>query len=76
MAFIYIIYMIYYLLIYIYFFLFSSFLFLLDIFSLYISNVISFPGFPSENLLSPSLSPVHQPTHSYFLTLAFFYNGT
>jgi hypothetical protein len=30
-----------------------SFLLLLDIFFIYISNVIPFPGFPSENPLSP-----------------------
>jgi hypothetical protein len=45
-------------------FLFSSFLFLTDIFFIYISNVIPFPSFPSENshpLLPP---PVHQLTHS------------
>jgi hypothetical protein len=36
-------------------------LFLLDIFFIYISNVIPFPSFPSEN--PPSLAP--QPTHSH-----------
>ena len=34
-----------------------EFFFLLDIFFIYISNVIPFPGFPSENALSPPLSP-------------------
>jgi hypothetical protein len=29
-----------------------------DIFFIYISNVIPFPGFPSENLLSPPTSPL------------------
>jgi hypothetical protein len=39
----------------------------LDIFFIYILNVIPFPGFPSENPLPPD----SQPTHSRFLTLAF-----
>jgi hypothetical protein len=39
-----------------------SFFFLLDIFFIYISNVIPFPGFPSENPLSPSPPPC-SPTH-------------
>jgi hypothetical protein len=34
-----------------------------DIFFIYISNVIPFPSFPSENPLSPP--PVPQPTHSH-----------
>jgi hypothetical protein len=39
-------------------FLFFFFLpFLLDIFFIYISNVIPFPGFPSENPLHPSRAP-------------------
>ena len=33
------------------------FLFLLDIFFIYISNVIPFPSFPSENPLSPPPAP-------------------
>jgi hypothetical protein len=33
------------------------FFFLLDIFFIYISNVILSPGFPSENSLSPFPSP-------------------
>jgi hypothetical protein len=32
---------------------------LLDIFFFYNSNVIPFPGFPSENPLSPPPSPAH-----------------
>jgi hypothetical protein len=38
----------------------------LDIFFLYISNVISFPGFPSKNPLSPPSSP-YSPTHPLLL---------
>jgi hypothetical protein len=53
----------------------SSF-FSLDIFFIYISNVISFPGFTSEKHLCPLPLPAHQPTHSYFLALAFSYAGT
>jgi hypothetical protein len=34
------------------------YLFLLDIFFIYISNVIPFPSFPSENPLSPSALPL------------------
>jgi hypothetical protein len=41
--------------------------FVLDIF-IYISNVIPFPSFPSENPLSPPPSPC-------FLALAFPYTG-
>jgi hypothetical protein len=33
--------------------------FLLDIFFIYISNVIPFPGFPSKNPLSPLWKAVH-----------------
>ena len=51
------------------------FIFLLDIFFIYISNVIRFPGFPSKNpytLPKPLYPPpAHQPTHSCFLALAF-----
>jgi hypothetical protein len=36
---------------------FFEFLFLLDIFSIYISNVIPFPGFPSKTSLSYPSSP-------------------
>jgi hypothetical protein len=36
---------------------FGSFFFFLDIFFIYISNVIPFYGFPSENLLSPFTEP-------------------
>jgi hypothetical protein len=39
--------------------------FLLDIFFIYISNVIPFPGFPSKNPLSPPPPPAPQPTHSH-----------
>jgi hypothetical protein len=48
---------------------------LLDIFFIYISNVIPFPGFLSENPLSPPHPSAHQPTHSCFLVLAFSYTG-
>ena len=34
------------------------FSFLLDIFFIYISNIIPFPSFPSENPLSPPLLPL------------------
>jgi hypothetical protein len=40
--------------------------FLLDIFFIYILNVIPFPGFPSENSLSPSSCP-YFPTHTLLL---------
>jgi hypothetical protein len=40
--------------------------FLLDIFFLYISNVIPFPSFPSENPLFPPTSPC-PPTHPLIL---------
>jgi hypothetical protein len=45
---------------------YSFIYFLLDNFFIYISNVIAFPGFPSENLLplSPPSPPSHQTTHS------------
>jgi hypothetical protein len=49
---------------------------LLDIFFIYISNVIPFPGLPSENPLLSPLPLAHQPTHSHFLALAFPYTGT
>jgi hypothetical protein len=49
--------------------------FLLDIFFIYISNVIPFPGFPSKNPLSLPPPPAHQPTHSCFLALEFPYMG-
>jgi hypothetical protein len=57
------------------------FFLLLDIFFIYISNVIPFPGFPSRNPLSHTLSPAsvrvfsHPPTYSYLPTLAFPYTG-
>jgi hypothetical protein len=40
----------------------SHFLFLLDIFFIYISNVILFPGFYSKNPLSPTPTSTHQST--------------
>jgi hypothetical protein len=49
----------------------SSFWFLLDIFFIYISNVIPFSGFPSEKTLSSPPAP--QPTNSHFLAQAFPY---
>jgi hypothetical protein len=49
--------------------------FLLDIFFIYISNIIPFPSFPSENPLSPPRSPC-SPTHPLpFPVLAFPYAG-
>jgi hypothetical protein len=48
--------------------------FVLDVFFIYISNVIPFPAFPSENLSTPP-SPAHQPTQSQFLALAFLRSG-
>jgi hypothetical protein len=50
------------------------FYFLLDIFFIYILNVIPFPGFPSQKNLS--LPPTYQLTHSQFLVLAFPYIGS
>jgi hypothetical protein len=47
----------------------------LDIFFIYTSNIIPFPSFPSENPLSPPLSP-YSPTHlPLFLVLAFSYTA-
>jgi hypothetical protein len=54
---------------------FFSFLFSLDIFFIYITNVIPFPGFPSKNPLSDPSPPDHQSTHSHFLALASPYTG-
>jgi hypothetical protein len=51
-------------------------LFLLDIFFIYISNVIPIPSFSSENTLSLRPPPAQQPTHSLFLALAVPYTGT
>jgi hypothetical protein len=45
---------------------FYYFPFLLDILFIYISNVISIPGFPSENPLSPPPCPC-SPTHPLLL---------
>jgi hypothetical protein len=50
-----------------------SFSFFLDIFFIYISNIISFPVFPSKNLLAHP--PAQQPTYSRFTVLAFPYTG-
>ena len=47
------------------------YIFVLDIFIIYISNVIPFPSLPSKIPLSSPYSPTHQPTHSHFLALAF-----
>jgi hypothetical protein len=55
--------------------------FLLDIFFTYISNVILFSSFPSENPLSstplplPHPHPAPQPTYFCFLAQAFPYTG-
>jgi hypothetical protein len=49
--------------------------FLLDIFLIYISNVIFFFDFPFETSYSITPPPAYQPTHSFFLTLAFPYIG-
>jgi hypothetical protein len=49
--------------------------FLLDIYFIYISNVVPFPAFPSENPHPLPSPPVHQPTHTCFLALAFPYTG-
>ena len=55
--------------------------FLLDILFIYISNVISFHGFPLETPYSILPLPAsmrvlpHPPTHSLLTSLAFFYNG-
>ena len=60
-------------------FLFSFFFFLkflLDIFFIYISNVIPFAGFPSANSLSHPPPPAHQPIHSCIPVLACPYTGT
>jgi hypothetical protein len=49
--------------------------FLLDIFFIYISNVIPFLSFLSENPLSFLPPPAPQPIDSSFLALAFPYTG-
>jgi hypothetical protein len=51
--------------------------FLLDIFFIYISNAILFPGFLPKTPSSYTLSnpPAHQSTHSCFLALAVPYIG-
>jgi hypothetical protein len=50
--------------------LFLYFYFLLDIFFIYISNVIPFLVSPLKTSYSLPLPPAHQPTHSCFLVLA------
>jgi hypothetical protein len=51
-------------------------LFKLDIFFIYLSNVIPFPSFPSENSLSSTPPPAPQLTHPLpFPVLAFLYTG-
>ena len=58
-------------------FLFSIyFYFLLDIFFIYISNIIPFPSFLSENPLSPRSSPCSPSYPLPLLVLAFPYTGT
>ena len=47
--------------------------FLVDFFFISFANVIYFPSFPSKNSLSLPIPLAHQPTDSYFLTLAFPY---
>ena len=48
--------------------LFYLFIFFLDIFFTYSSNVVTFPGFPSENLLPLFYPPSHcSPTHPHQL---------
>jgi hypothetical protein len=47
----------------------------LDIYFIYISNVILFPGFLSKNPYPLPSTPAHQPTDSHFLALAFPYTG-
>jgi hypothetical protein len=56
---------------YYYYYYFSNYLF--DIYFIYISNVISFPGFPSKNPYSFSPPPAYHPTLSHFMALAFPY---
>jgi hypothetical protein len=51
------------------------FIYLFDIYFIYISNVVLFPGFPSENPHPVSPPPASQPTHSFFLALAISYTG-
>jgi hypothetical protein len=50
-------------------------LFLLDIFFIYISNVIPFPSLPSKIPYTFPLPPTPQPRHSCFLAQAFPYTG-
>jgi hypothetical protein len=55
-------------------------IFLLDIFFIYISNIIPFLSFSLPKIASPStlplpLPPAYQPTHSCFLVLAFTHTG-
>ena len=48
---------------------------LLDIFFIYITNVIPFPGFTSETLFHSSQPLGPQPIHSQFPVLVFPYTG-
>jgi hypothetical protein len=49
--------------------------FLLDIFFIYISNVIPFPGLPPKNPYSFPPPPAQQPYLSHFLALTVPYTG-
>jgi hypothetical protein len=54
----------------------SIYLFILDIFFIYISNVIPFSGLPSRSPLSHPFFPcLYEGTHSYLPGLAFLYTG-
>jgi hypothetical protein len=54
---------------------FIVFNFLLDIFFIYISNVIPFPGIPSKKTLPLPPPHAYQPTHSHFLAQSIPYIG-
>ena len=58
------------------YFILYVFSFLLDIFFIYISNGIPFPGFPSENPLSPPVSSAHQHTLLFLVLGIPFHWGT
>jgi hypothetical protein len=51
------------------------YLIFIDIFFTCISNVIPFPGFPSENPYTTPPPPAYQPTQSSFPVIAFPYTG-
>jgi hypothetical protein len=55
--------------------LFLAISFLKKDFFIYISNIIPFPGFPSENSLSPLPSPCSLTLSLPFLVLIFPYTG-